>query len=432
MLRRLQIVFVPAFLPLLCAASPTFHADVEPILQKHCQSCHRPGEATPMSLLSYDETRPWARAIQEAVALNRLPPWFADPRYGEWSNEHVLTPGEKRTIAEWVESGAARGDPANAPEPLEFIDGWNIGEPDMVLELPEPFPIPEEGTIDYQYVVIPTGFGEDKWVMAAEVRPDNREVVHHVLAYVRPKGSAWLEGAEPGKIFVPKALTRQQRQKSRNQRREILTGFAPGKEPAVWAQGDYGKLIPAGADIVLQLHYTPNGKAGTDRSRIGLRFLDHPPAKRAVTMTARNGKFVIPPGAPAHPVKSSWVLNREVELISFLPHMHLRGKDFQFDVVYPDGRREVLLKVPKYDFDWQFYYYLKEPMILPEGSVIECLAHFDNSPNNPDNPDPTVAVRWGDQSWEEMMIGFFEIGFDAKADATPFITQKRVPSASGD
>ncbi len=419
-------------LPVLCAAGPTFHADVEPILQKHCQSCHRPGEATPMSLLNYDETRPWARAIHEAVALNRMPPWFADPGYGEWSNEHVLTPAEKRTIAEWVESGAARGNPADAPEPLEFIDGWNIGVPDLVLELPEAFPIPEEGTIDYQYVVIPTGFKEDKWVMAAEVRPDNREVVHHVLAYVRPKGSAWLEGAEPGKIFVPKALNKKQRQRSRNERREILTGFAPGKEPAVWSQGNYGKLIPAGADIVLQLHYTPNGKAGTDRSRVGLRFLDQPPAKRVVTMTASNGKFVIPPGAPAHAVESSWVLNREVELVSLLPHMHLRGKDFQFDVRYPDGRREVLLKVPSYDFDWQFYYYLKEPKILPEGATIECLAHFDNSPNNPDNPDPNVEVRWGDQSWEEMMVGFFEIAFDAKADSKPFITQKRVRSASGD
>ena len=387
-----------------------------------------------MSLLSYGEVRPWARAIHEAVALNRMPPWFADPEYGEWSNAHVLTSDEKRTIGEWVESGAERGDPADAPEPLEFVDGWNIGEPDFVLELPEPFHVQAEGTIDYQYVVIPTGFNEDKWVVAAEVRPDNRAVVHHVLAFVRPQGSTWLEGAEPGKIFVPQpAKKKRDRKRARNESREVLTGFAPGKEPAVWTRGEYAKLLPAGADIVLQLHYTANGKEGYDRSRIGLRFRDGAPAKRVVTMMASNGKFVIPPGAPAHAVESKWVLNREVELVSLLPHMHLRGKDFRFDLRHPDGSREVLLSVPRYDFDWQFYYYLKEPRILPAGTAIECLAHFDNSPNNPDNPDPKVEVRWGDQSWEEMMIGFFEVAFDAKADATPFITQRKNDAApSGD
>ena len=416
-------------LPGLCLAGPTFHADVEPLLQKHCQSCHRPGEAAPMSLLSYGEVRPWARAIHEAVALNRMPPWFADPEYGEWSNAHVLTSAEKRTIADWVESGAERGDPGDAPEPLEFVDGWNIGEPDFVLELPEPFHVQAEGTIDYHYVVIPTGFKEDKWVVAAEVRPDNRAVVHHVLAFVRPQESTWLEGAEPGKIFVPKPAKKRDRKSAQNDYREVLTGFAPGKEPAVWTQGEYAKLLPAGADIVLQLHYTANGKEGYDRSRIGLRFRDGAPAKRVVTMTASNSKFVIPPGAPAHTVESRWVLNRDVELVSLLPHMHLRGKDFRFDLRHPDGSREVLLSVPNYDFDWQFYYYLKEPRILPAGAAIECLAHFDNSPNNPDNPDPNVEVRWGDQSWEEMMIGFFEVAFDAEADATPFITQRKNDAA---
>ena len=385
-----------------------------------------------MSLLGYEETRPWARAIQEAVALDRMPPWFADPRYGEWSNAHVLAADEKRTIAEWVESGAERGNPADAPEALEFLDGWNIGEPDLVLELPEPFQVPAEGTIDYQYLVIPTGFTQDRWVTAAEVRPDNREVVHHVLAFVRPKDSLWLEGAVPGKVFVPKESKKKDRRKSRNQYREVLTGFAPGKEPTSWIGSEYGKLLPAGADIVLQLHYTANGRERLDRSRIGLRFADEPPAKRVVTMMASNGKFVIPAGAPSHPVESSWVLNREVELISLLPHMHLRGKDFQFDLRYPDGSREVLLKVPRYDFDWQFYYYLKEPRVLPAGTAIECLAHFDNSPNNPENPDPSAEVRWGDQSWEEMMIGFFEIAFDSSADIDPYLTQKKDSAPSGD
>ncbi len=417
--------------PLLGAGQPTFHADVEPILQRHCQQCHRPGEAAPMALLTYEQVRPWARAVHEAVALDRMPPWFADPAYGEWSNAHVITPDEKRTIAAWVESGAERGDPADAPEPLEFLDGWNIGEPDMVLELPEPFAVPAEGTIDYHYLVIPTDFAEDRWIAAAEVRPDNREVVHHVLAFVRPKGSTWLEGAEPGVIFVPKATRKKDRRKPRNNYREVLTGFAPGHEADSWLGTDYGKLLPAGADIVLQLHYTANGTAGFDRSRIGLRFRDGPPAKRIVTVSATNNKFVIPPGAPAHPVESRWVLNRDVELIALLPHMHLRGKDFRYDLRFPDGRIETLLSVPRYDFDWQFYYYLKDPMALPAGTAIECLAHFDNSPNNPDNPDPSAEVRWGDQSWEEMMIGFFEIAFDASAEVRPYVTQQKAPASAG-
>ncbi len=418
--------------PLLLAVPPTFHADIEPILQQHCQTCHRPGEAAPMSLLTFDEVRPWARAVHEAVALNRMPPWFADPAYGEWKNAHVLTDEDKRIIAEWVDSGAQRGDPSDAPEPLEFLTGWNIGEPDLVLELPEPFPVQAEGTIDYQYLVIPTGFTQDRWVAAAEVRPDNRAVVHHVLAFTRPPGSTWLEGAEPGKIFVPERTRRKDRRKPRNNYREILTGFAPGNEADSWIGTEYGKLLPAGADIVLQLHYTSNGEEGFDRSRIGLRFRDEPPAKRLVTMQATNSKFVIPAGASAHPVQSRWVLNREVELVSVLPHMHLRGKDFQYDLRYPDGRVETLLRVPEYDFDWQFYYHLKEPKVLPAGTAIECRAHFDNSPNNPDNPDPSVEVRWGDQSWEEMMIGFFEVAFDATADVREYVTQKKASRTSGD
>ena len=431
-LRMILLLLALVAGPLLAGGDPTFHADVEPILQQHCQQCHRPGEAAPMSLLTFEETRPWARAIQEAVALDRMPPWFADPRYGEWSNAHVLSAAEKRTLIDWAESGAEKGSVSDAPAPREFVDGWNIGEPDFVLELPEAFRVPADGTIDYQYVVIPTDFGEDRWVVAAEVRPDKRDVVHHVLAFMRPQESSWLEGAEPGKIFVPKATTKKDRKKKRNDYREILTGFAPGKEQFSWEGTEYAKMLPAGADIVLQLHYTANGKETLDRSRIGLRFREGPPAKRVVTMSATNGKFVIPAGAPAHPVESRWVLNRDVELLSLLPHMHLRGKDFRFDLRHPDGSKEILLSIPKYDFDWQFYYYLKDPMSLPAGSVIECVAHFDNSPNNPDNPDPSAEVRWGDQSWEEMMIGFFEVAFDASADEGPYVTQGKRPATGSD
>ena len=378
-----------------------------------------------MSLLSYDEVRPWARAIQEAVALDRMPPWFADPRYGEWSNAHVLTPREKQVILDWVESGAVRGDPSRGPEPREFVDGWNIGEPELVLSMPEAFRVPEEGTIAYQYVVIPTGLEEDKWITAAEVRPGNREVVHHVIAYMRPKESVWLEDAVPGEIFVPRPRKAQERDENRNEYRELVAGFAPGMAPWGWSDENYAKQLPAGSDIVLQMHYTASGKEAFDQTRVGFQFLDKPPAKRVVTMAAANRKFVIPPGAPNHPVEAKWVLNREVELMGLLPHMHLRGKDFRFDLRYPDGRSEVLLNVPGYDFEWQYLYLLKEPMVLPAGTAIDCFAHFDNSPNNPDNPDPSAEVRWGDQSWEEMMIGFFDIAIDAGADLKPYLAQAK-------
>ena len=378
-----------------------------------------------MSLLSYDEVRPWARAIQEAVALDRMPPWFADPRYGEWSNAHVLTPREKQVILDWVESGAVRGDPSRGPEPREFVDGWNIGKPELVLSMPEAFRVPEEGTIDYQYVVIPTGLEEDKWIAAAEVRPGNREVVHHVIAYMRPRDSVWLEDAVPGEIFVPRPRKPQDRDEDSNKYRELVAGFAPGMEPWGWSDENYAKLLPAGADIVLQLHYTASGEEAFDQTRVGFQFLDKPPAKRVVTMAAANQKFVIPPGAPNHPVEANWVLNRDVELMGLLPHMHLRGKDFRFDLRYPDGQSEVLLNVPEYDFEWQYLYLLQEPMILPAGTAIACFAHFDNSPNNPDNPDPSAEVRWGDQSWEEMMIGFFDIAIDAGADLKPYLAQAK-------
>ena len=432
MFRSFPLISATLAAPLLLVGNPTFHEDVEPILQAHCQQCHRPGEAAPMSLLTYEEARPWARAIQEAVALNRMPPWFADSRYGEWTNEHVLTADEKRTVVDWVESGAARGNPEAAPNPLALVDGWNIGEPDFVLELPEAYRVPAEGTIDYQYVVLPTDFKEDKWIKAAEVRPDKREVVHHVLAYVRPKGSAWLEGAVPGKIFVPKGTRNANRREPGNRSREILVGFAPGRRPTSWAGTDYGKLLPAGADIVLQMHYTANGEEVLDRSRVGLTFWKEPPKKRVLTMMAANGRFVIPPGAPSHPVRSRRVLDREVELVSLMPHMHLRGGDFRFALRYPDGNSEVLLSVPKFDFDWQTYYYFKQPKLLPAGTAIECLAHFDNSPNNPDNPDPTAEVRWGDQSWEEMMIGFFEVAFEPNGADEPAVSQRKGPAASDD
>lgn len=408
-------------------AKITFHRDVLPVLQQNCQKCHRPNEAAPMSLLTYNEARPWAQAIKEAVLLKRMPPWFANPNYGKFTNEHRLTDEELKTIVAWVDQGAKEGDPSDAPKPAKFVEGWNIGRPDLVIEMPEAFEVPAEGTIDYQYLVIPTGFTKDRWVQAAEIRPGNRAVVHHVIAFVRPPDSDWLEEAVPGKVYVPQERKEDDGRK-RNETRELLVGFAPGMEEGVWLPG-YAKLIQAGSDIVFQLHYTATGKAAEDNTSVGITFAKEKPKKRVVTMAAMNRKFKIPPGSPAHEVTSDWVINETIELVSLMPHMHLRGKDFHYEVTYPTGEKEVLLDVPKYDFNWQFFYYLKDPKILPKGTRIDCTAHFDNSPNNAANPDPAKEVKWGDQSWEEMMIGWFEIAMDADADSKLYTKRGKTEGA---
>jgi hypothetical protein len=413
-------------------ASPvTFHKDVLPILQENCQKCHRAGEAAPMSLLNYAEARPWAQAIREAVLLKRMPPWFADARYGNFSNTHALSQTEIETLVAWADNGAPEGDPAAAPAAAVFAEGWNIGEPDVVIEMPEAFEVPAAGTIDYHYLVLPTNFGEDKWVQAAEVRPGNRAVVHHVIAFVRPPGSQYLEEAEPGKVFLPQERKRKEGEPERDETRELLVGFAPGMEEGVWKDG-YAKLLPAGADIIFQLHYTANGKPATDKTSVGLVFAKEKPSKRVVTLAAMDTKFEIPPGAPNHEVKTEWILNETVELVSLMPHMHLRGKDFLYKAFYPTGESEILLNVPRYDFNWQFFYYLKEPKLLPKGTRLDCTAHFDNSPNNPANPDPAKEVRWGDQSWEEMMIGWFEIAMDPDADVKSYTKKAKTSKARSD
>jgi hypothetical protein len=287
------------------------------------------------------------------------------------------------------------GDPKHAPAPARFIDGWTIGTPDLVLEMTQDYQVPAAGTIKYEYFTIPTRFTEDKWVRMAEVRPGNRAVVHHVIAFVK----------EPKKVGETRS----------REDREFLVGFAPGSVPEILPPGR-AKLIKAGSEIVFQVHYTANGTAAVDRSKVGLIFAKEPPAERVITLSAGNNKFVIPAGDPNHEVESRFTLRSDATLTTLFPHMHLRGKDFEYRVVLPDGRKKTLLKVPNYSFSWQLSYDLAEPMLLPKGSVIECTAHFDNSPNNKYNPDATKEVRHGDQSWEEMMIGFFNVAFDAKAD----------------
>jgi hypothetical protein len=403
----------------------SYYKDVLPILQNRCQGCHRPGEAAPMSFLSYKETRPWAKAIREAVITRKMPPWLADPHYGKFSNDRSLTQTEIDTLVAWAERGAAEGNPKDAPAPVQFTAGWTIGKPDMVFEMPNQFDVPASGTIQYQYVVIPTNFTEDRWVRVAEARPGNRQIVHHIIAFVRPPGSKWMQDAKPGVPFVPE---RGQRGRQSGEEdvttTELLVGFAPGMPPTDLLPGQ-AKLVKAGSDLVLQLHYTANGKPGSDRSRIGLIFAKEPPKTRIFTTNSSNSKFVIPAGDPAYKVESSVELAQDVKLIDLMPHMHLRGKDFEYRAVYPTGETQVLLSVPKYDFNWQLTYYPKDPIVLPKGTRIECTAHFDNSPNNAANPDPKHEVKWGDQSWQEMMIGWFDVALDMNQNPTGIFHKKK-------
>ena len=416
----------------------TYYKDVLPVLEKNCQNCHRPGEAAPMSFLSYESTRPWAKAMKAAVLTKKMPPWFADPHYGKFANDRTLSQTDINTLVAWVDSGAKPGSPNDAPPQVNFTDGWAIPKPDVVLDMGFDFQIPASGTIDYQYVVVPTNFKEDRYVQFAEARPEDRERVHHIIAFIREPGSQWLKDAKPGVPFVPAAAQREASRSGDQHRRrggdgdggaggDFLCGYAPGAPPQTLKPGQ-AKFVKAGSDLILQMHYTANGKPGHDRSKIGLVFSKEKPTQRVLTLGAANPKFAIPPGDPNYQVESSFTLQAPATLVGLLPHMHLRGKDFEFRAVYPTGEKEVLLRVPNYSFSWQLWYVLDQAKVLPAGTQIECTAHFDNSANNPANPDPKQEVHFGEQSWDEMMIGFFDVAVDFNTDPADLMRPKKKAS----
>jgi hypothetical protein len=368
------------------AQTPTFAKDVAPIFYAKCVECHRPTMFAPMSLLKFEEARPWARSIRNRVAERTMPPWGADPAHGVFKNDPRLTDKEIATILAWVDGGAPRGDDRQLPEAPKFADGWSIGVPDAVFTMKEPYQIPATGTIEYQYIRIPTGLTEDKWMAAIEIKPQARTHVHHVIAFTVPAGAPINEGGALGAGNIG--------------------GVTPNKPGVIFDPG-VGRLLQGNTDIVLQMHYTTNGQAAVDQTQVGLKFLDAPPQFQQRGGSVLQPRFVIPAGAPNHEVRGSRVLQADTILTSLTPHMHMRGKDMTYTAKYPDGRTEVLLSVPKYDFNWQITYQLKEAKRLPKGTEIEVVAHYDNSPQNKFNPDPTKDVRWGDQTWEEMMIGFW-------------------------
>lgn len=373
----------------------SYAKDVAAILQKRCQSCHRPGQVGPFSLLTYEDAKRWAVSISEVVEERRMPPWHADPRIGHFENDRHLTPKERATLFAWVDQECPPGDLAASPANPTFPEEWSAGTPDLVFELPETYTVQAEGVVPYQRFVVHTNFKEDVWVQAAEARPGDRSVVHHIIVYVLTPT------ADAGR---PRAMH--------------LCGYAPGDMPSVYPPG-IAKRIPAGSDLVFEMHYTPIGKIRTDRSKVGLTLSKVAVEREAITRPIANEKLEIPPNVPNQEVTSSWTFSRDSVLLSFMPHMHLRGKDFRYTARYPDGREEELLSVPAYDFNWQSYYRLATPKKMPKGTTIACVAHFDNSPGNPalrddaaDRPvnEPTWAepVRWGNQTWEEMMIGYID------------------------
>ncbi len=430
-------------------AAVTFNKDVAPILFKNCAECHRPGEAAPMSLLSYKEARPWARSIREKVVSREMPPWHADPHVGQFSNDPRLTRGQIDTITAWVDGGAKEGEPRDLPPAPKFVEGWNIGQPDLILRMPEEFTLDANGPDEYQHFEIDPGFTEDKYVEIAEARPGNRRIVHHIIAAI----------LAPPKDGQPQQnLTREEFEKMRAERDPILysegflrrlrpeapvyddgcqlpnggggnqldgsgqfrfgmllCGFAPGREPTNWEPGTV-KKIPAGSKILLQVHYSKTaGQVEKDRSMIGLVFAKQPPRKELFTYPIQNRYFRIPPGAENHRVTACWTAPQDIQLIGAGPHMHKRGKAMEIKVFYPDGRSEVLLNVPRYDFSWQTFYNFKQSIAIPKGARFMVTGYLDNSVKNKNNPDPAQAVRFGEPTYDEMMIGSIAYTVDSQS-----------------
>jgi hypothetical protein len=413
-------------------APVTFNKDVLPILEKQCQTCHRPGQVAPMSFLTYKETRPWAQAMKTAILTKKMPPWFADPNYGHFTNERRLTDAEVKTLVAWVDRGAPEGDAKDAPPPAQFAEGWTIGKPDIVIQFPHDISIPATGAIDQANLFVKVNFPKDLWVKAAEVRPGNPRAVHHMKAWIRPPGSEWLKDAPEGELYNPRRGTvadfADRRVEDRGSaggagaqgpslQQDMLAKYNPGVEGQEFTIGGAAKFIPAGSDIVFECHYNATGKPETDRSSVGIVLASGPPEQRYVTTTGvNNASFVIPPQDPHYEVKAEATVQKDVKLVWLQPHMHLRAADYEIKAVYPSGESEILLKVAAYSFAWQIGYEFAKPVFLPKGTRLETVTHYDNSPNNPWNPDPTKAVSYGPQSWDEMDVTFLGYIIDMKSD----------------
>ncbi len=371
----------------------TYANQVVRILQNRCQECHRPGQIGPFSLMSYRNAVNWSATIREVIHDNRMPPWYADPHFGKFANDRSLSPTERDTLLAWIDQGCPKGDDKDMPPPRKFPEGWTIGTPDAVVTMKDAFEVPAEAAkngIPYKYFNVKTNFTEDKWVERAEAKAGAAAVVHHIVVFIVP----------PGRTF-----------RQRDPGLRVLCGTAPGDMPFIAPPGA-AKKIPKGSKLVFQMHYTPNGRPYKDASSVGLIFSKTPVEHQMLTLPIHNPRFLIGPGDDNYQVESRFTFKENGHIISFMPHMHLRGKDFRYEAIYPDGKKETLLSVPRYNFNWQSVYRLAESKAIPAGTVIHCVAHFDNSAKNPNNPDPKQRVMWGDQTWEEMMIGWMDFYYD--------------------
>ncbi len=376
------------------AATParaTYTKDIAPLIQAHCAECHHPGGIGPFSMNSYRQVRGWSKMIKEVVLDGRMPPWHADPHVGEWANDRSLSQEQKDMLVAWIDGGMPQGEPADAAEEVEYHNEWRIGQPDVIFEMPEQVTIDPAGVVPYMYFETKTNFDEDVWVSSMECLPGNPKVVHHIIMFVndpdKPLNFRDDEaGGEGGSGF--------------------LDAFAPGGTPQALPEGQ-ARRIPKGSSLIWQVHYTPTGKVEVDRSQFGIKFAKGPIQYEMRTGNAINTDFEIPANADNYKVESWMSFKTPATLMSLAPHMHYRGKSFEYYLETPDGKKTHLLSVPRYDFNWQTTYDFKEPVVVPAGSKMHCIAHFDNSDKNPYNPDPDKTVRWGDQTWEEMMIGFF-------------------------
>ncbi len=367
-------------------AEVTYTKHIAPLLNRHCVECHREGEIAPFALTKYEEVAGWADTLVEVVADNRMPPWHANPEHGQFSNDRRLSDDEKSLLTRWVSAGTPEGDSRDLPAPPQFVTGWRLPRVDQEFFMSDKaFHVPAEGMVDYKYYVVDPGFKEDKWVQAAECKAGNRSVVHHIILFFRPPGERhWDE--EQG----------------------FLTATAPGANPLMLGDG-MAKRVPAGSKFIFQIHYTPNGSAQQDLSSAGLMYAPADSIRKEVrTAIAETHLIFIPPRAPNYEHTASHTFDRDTLLLTLFPHMHLRGKSFRYEAQYPDGKKEILLDVPRYDFAWQQTYALKEPKRLPAGTKIQCTAHYDNSPENVANPNPNRIVHWGEQTWDEMLMGFMD------------------------
>jgi hypothetical protein len=370
----------------------TYSNQIARILQKRCVECHRTGDIAPFDLTEYEEVVGWAEMIGEVVEEQRMPPWHASPEFGHFGNDRRLTDEEKELIFAWIEAGAPEGDPNDLPSPTEYVSGWQLEtKPDMVSYIQdEPFEVKAEGVIDYKFFRMDPGFKTDKWVKGIEILPGDRAVVHHILAFTDSGDNSArdLGGGVRG----------------------FLAGYVPGMRATMYPDG-MAKRIPAGSKLVFQMHYTPVGSVRFDQSKIGFVFADPDEVQYEVkTIGVFQPHIRIPKGAENHREVTKKRIAQPVRLLGLTPHMHLRGKSFRYQVKLP-GQADwtTLLDIPNYDFNWQTNYQLSEPLDLPADTYVKCIAAYDNSENNLNNPDPSIAVRWGDQTWEEMLIGYLDV-----------------------